>query len=96
MLLLRYYDGHLIVPGYAIEVRLRIQAHDSPRRPRNIMQSDADLDSASEPNSDSMASRDKDEEQCNYDDWVLNWKTQSIHYFIPDSASEFNVLTREH
>ena len=60
------------------------------------MQFDADLDSASESNSDSTASRDKNEEQCIYNYWIFNGEAQSTHYFIPDSAADCDVLTREH
>lgn len=89
-------DGHLIVSGQTIQATLRICAHNPPRRPRNIMQSATDLDSTSESDSDAKAPSGGYEEQRLYDYRIFNEKTQSTHYFVPDSTSDFDVLTREH
>jgi len=60
------------------------------------MQSATDLDSTSESDSDAKAPSGGYEEQRLYDYMIFNEKTQSTHYFVPDSTSDFDVLTREH
>lgn len=89
-------DGHLVVSGQTIEVTLRIYAHKPPRPPRDIMQSAADLDSTSDSDSDSAFSNNNYGERHLYDYQIYNEKTKSTHHFVPDSTSDFDVLTREH
>lgn len=89
-------DGYLVVSGQTIEVTLRISAHKPPRPPRDIMQSEADLDSTFDSDSDSTFSNDNHRERRLYDYKIYNEKTQSTHHFVPDSTSDFDVLTREH